>query len=99
MAAREVVVAALGTVYAMSVPSDQVADALGRVISHQWTLPTALSLIVWFVYAPQCVATLAAIRREAGHWHYPAIAAAYLFTLAYLAAGITFQLASLWSST
>jgi ferrous iron transport protein B len=98
MAAREVVVAALGTVYALSVPGEQVADALGGVIAGQWSLATALSLLVWFVYAPQCVATLAAVRREAGSWRHAAIVAAYLFALAYAAAWITYRLAGAWSS-
>jgi len=97
MAAREVVVAALGTVYALSVPGDQVADALGGVIAGQWSLATALSLLVWFVYAPQCVATLAAVRREAGSWRHAATVAAYLFALAYVAAWITYRLTGAWS--
>ena len=97
MAAREVVVAALGTVYALSAADDQVADALGGLIGSQWSLATALSLLVWFVYAPQCVATLAAIRREAGGWRHPAIVAAYLFALAYAASWLTYRLVLAWS--
>jgi ferrous iron transport protein B len=99
MAAREVVVAALGTVYALSVPSEQVESALGHIIASQWSLATALALIVWFVYAPQCVATLAAIRREAGSWRYPLVAATYLFVLAYLAAWLTYRVTLAWSIT
>ncbi|MGS5088399.1 ferrous iron transporter B [Hydrogenophaga sp. A37] len=98
MAAREVVVAALGTVYALSVPGDQVADALGSVIAGQWSMATALSLMVWFIYAPQCVAMLAAVRREAGGMRHVAIVAGYLFALAYVAAWFTYRLASQWGA-
>lgn len=97
MAAREVVVAALGTVYALSASGDQAADALGSVIGSQWSLATALSLLVWFVFAPQCVATLAAIRREAGGWRHAWVVAGYLFGLAYLASWGTYRLALAWS--
>ncbi|MBL8388522.1 MAG: ferrous iron transport protein B [Hydrogenophaga sp.] len=99
MAAREVVVAALGTVYALSATGDQVADALGGMIGSQWSLATALSLLIWFVYAPQCVATLAAVRREAGGWRHSAIVAAYLFILAYAASWLTYRLVLAWSGT
>lgn len=99
MAAREVVVAALGTVYALSATGDQVADALGGLIGSQWSLATALSLLVWFVYAPQCVATLAAIRREAGGWRHSAIVAAYLFALAWAASWLTHRLVLVWSGS
>ena len=99
MAAREVVVAALGTVYALSAQGEQVHEALGALIAEQWTLPTALALLVWFVYAPQCVATLAAVRRETGHWRHALGVAAYLFALAYLMAWITYRVAGAWGAT
>lgn len=99
MAAREVVVAALGTVYALSATGDQVADALGGLIGSQWSLATALSLLVWFVYAPQCVATLAAIRREAGGWRHAAIVTVYLFALAWVASWLTYRLVLAWSGS
>ncbi len=99
MAAREVVVAALGTVYALSATGDQVADALGGLIGSQWSLATALSLLVWFVYAPQCVATLAAVKREAGGWRHVAIVTAYLFVLAWGAAWLTHRLVLAWSGS
>ncbi|GAA6141838.1 ferrous iron transporter B [Hydrogenophaga sp. 5NK40-0174] len=92
MAAREVVVAALGTVYALSAQGDEVATALEPVIGKEWSLATALALMVWFVYAPQCVATLAAVKRETGQWRYAGIMAAYLFALAYLAAWATYRI-------
>ncbi len=91
MAAREVVVAALGTVYALSVQGDEVATALEPVIGKEWSLATALALMVWFVYAPQCVATLAAVKRETGQWRYAGMMAVYLFALAYAAAWITYR--------
>lgn len=93
MAAREVVVAALGTVYALSGSEDVVADQLGGLIAAQWALPTALSLLVWFIFAPQCLSTLATVRRETGSWKQVGIMTVYLFGLAYLASFITFRLA------
>jgi len=93
LAAREVVVAALGTVYALSGNEDMVADQLGGLIAAQWSLATALSLLVWFVFAPQCLATLATVRRETGSWRQVGILTGYLFGLAYLASFITYRLA------
>ncbi len=95
LAAREVAVGALGTVYALSGSEDQVAETLLPVIAQTWSLATALSLLAWFVFAPQCVATLAAVRRETQSWRYPAAMAAYQFALAYLAAFITYR-CTLW---
>ena len=95
LAAREVVVGALGTVYALSATSDAVAEHLMPVIAHSWSLATALSLLAWFVFAPQCVATLATVRRETHSWRYPAAMAAYQFALAYAAAFITYR-STLW---
>ena len=91
MAAREVVVGALGTVYALSAADDAVADALAPVIAHSWSLATALSLLAWFVFAPQCISTLATVKRETNSWRYPAAMAIYLFALAYLAAFVTYR--------
>jgi ferrous iron transport protein B len=92
LAAREVAVSALGTVYAMSDSSD-VAGALSPVIAHSWSLATALSLLAWYVFAPQCLSTLAVVRRETNSWRYPLIMAGYLFALAYVAAFITYRVA------
>ncbi|MBY0464649.1 MAG: ferrous iron transporter B, partial [Burkholderiales bacterium] len=78
MAAREVAVGALGTVYALQATGEGVADQLGPLIAHDWSLPTALSLLAWFVFAPQCIATLAAVRREAGGWRPATVLAVYL---------------------
>ena len=97
LAAREVAVSALGTVYAMSGGDDSIASQLGPLIAHQWSLATALSLLAWYVFAPQCMSTLAVIRRETNSWRNVAIAAGYLFGLAYLASFITYQLATVLS--
>ncbi len=94
LAAREVAVSALGTVYAMSGSDTAVATHLGPLIAHQWPLATALSLLAWYVFAPQCMSTLAVIRRETNSWRNVALAAGYLFALAYLASLLTYQIAS-----
>jgi ferrous iron transport protein B len=93
MAAREVVVSSLATVYALGAADDAAAEQLAPLIASQWSLATALALLAWFVYAPQCLSTLAAIRRETGGWTMPLAVAGYLFVLAYVAAGITYQVA------
>jgi ferrous iron transport protein B len=92
MAAREVAVGALGTVYALSAASEEVADALGPVLAQGWTLATAFSLLAWYVFAPQCLSTLAVVKRETNSWRYPALMAAYMFALAYAAAFVTYRL-------
>ncbi len=94
MAAREVAVSSLATVYALSAADDDAAaQALSPLIADGWSLATALSLLVWFIYAPQCLSTLATIRRETNSWKQVAISAGYLFALAYLASLITYQVA------
>jgi ferrous iron transport protein B len=93
MAAREVAVGALGTVYALSATGEGVATALEPLIANSWSLATALSLLVWFVFAPQCLSTLAAVRRETNSWRYVWIMAGYLFGLAYLACFVTYRIA------
>ncbi|OTG81221.1 ferrous iron transporter B [Acinetobacter sp. ANC 4558] len=99
MAAREVVVAALGTVYALSaVDEDTMSEGLISIISGGgelgWTLATGLSLLVWFIYAPHCLATLATVRRETGSWRTVSFMTIYLFGLAYLMSFLTYQIAS-----
>jgi ferrous iron transport protein B len=89
LAAREVAVGALGTVYALSASGEAVADALGHVIARDWSLATAYSLLAWYVFAPQCLSTLVVVRRETNSWRYPLLMAAYLFALAYAAAFVT----------
>ncbi len=96
LAAREVAVGALGTVYALSAAGDSVADALSPVIAQGWSLATAYSLLAWYVFAPQCLSTLAVVKRETNSWRYPVIMAAYLFALAYAAAFVTYRLTLWW---
>ena len=93
LAAREVAVAALGTVYALSVTGQAVAEQLGPLLANSWSLATALALLAWYVFAPQCISTLATVKRETNSWRYPLIMAAYLFALAYVAALITYRAA------
>jgi ferrous iron transport protein B len=95
LAAREVAVGALGTVYSMSAAGDSVATALSPVIAKGWSLATAFSLLAWYVFAPQCISTLAVVRRETNSWRYPLLMAAYLFALAYVAAFVTYRV-TLW---
>ncbi len=98
LAAREVAVAALATVYAISTGGDDAAaQALSPLLAAQWSVPTALSLLVWYVYAPQCLSTLAVIKRETNSWKQVFISAGYLFALAYFASFATYQLARMWS--
>lgn len=93
LAAREVAVSALGTVYALAATGEDTAQALAPLIAQSWSLATALSLLAWYVFAPQCLATLAAVKRETGGWTMPSIMAAYLFSLAYAASFITYRVA------
>jgi ferrous iron transport protein B len=93
LAAREVAVGALGTVYSLSAAGDSVADALAPVIAQGWSLATAYSLLAWYVFAPQCLSTLAVVKRETNSWRYPVLMAAYLFVLAYAAAFATYRIA------
>ena len=93
MAAREVAVSALGTVYALSSTGDNTSELLAQIIAQAWSTATALSLLAWFVFAPQCLSTIATIKRETGGWTLPIVALAYLFALAYVAAFITYRIA------
>jgi ferrous iron transport protein B len=93
LAAREVAVSALGTVYALSATGDDTAGALMPLIAQSWSLATALSLLAWYVFAPQCLSTLATVKRETGGWAMPLVMAVYLFALAYLAAFVTYRIA------
>jgi ferrous iron transport protein B len=97
LAAREVAIGALGTVYALSSSADNVDVTLGPMIASSWSLATALALLAWYVFAPQCLSTLATVKRETNSWRYPAIMTAYLFAMAYGAAFITYHVA-LWLS-
>lgn len=95
MAAREVAVAALATAYSVDAgDEDATAMALGDRLAGQWSLATALAFLAWFVFAPQCISTIAVAKRETNGWKWPAFMVGYLFALAYVAAGITY-----WTAT
>ncbi len=92
LAAREVAVASLATVYALSAADDEAASqALTPLISDGWSLATALSLLVWYIYAPMCISTLATIKRETNSWKQMGFATFYLFAAAYIASLVTYQ--------
>jgi ferrous iron transport protein B len=91
-AAREVAVAALGTVYAVG-GDDEAGTALGSLLQHQWSLATALSFLAWYVFAPQCAATLGVVKRETNGWTWPTVMFLYMTCLAYLASFITYHVA------
>ena len=95
MAAREVAVSALATAYSIEAEDETAAEQpLREQLRGRWSLPTALAFLVWFVFAPQCLSTIAVARRETNGWKWPAFMLGYLFTLAWLAAGATF-----WAAT
>jgi ferrous iron transport protein B len=91
MAAREVAVGALGTVYAIG---EGEPGKLASTLAGHWSLPTALAFLAWYVFAPQCASTLAVVKRETNAWRWPIIMFVYMIALAYVAALITFQVAS-----
>jgi ferrous iron transport protein B len=93
LAAREVAVGALGTVYALSATGNNLSEALTPLLAQSWSLPTALSLLAWYVFAPQCVSTIATVKRETNSWKYPLIMTGYLFALAYAGSFVTYQIA------
>ena len=92
MAAREVAVAALGTVYAIE-GGKEAADQIGQVLATKWSLATALSLLAWYIFAPQCASTLAVIRRETGGTRWMVLTFLYMFVLAYAASLSTYNVA------
>ena len=92
-AAREVVVATLGTIYAVAA-GGEATGALGQTLAHSWSTPTALSLLAWFVFAPQCASTLSVVRRETNSWAWPLVMVGYMSALAYAASFVVFHLAS-----
>ena len=92
MAAREVAVAALGTVYAIE-GGKEAAEQIGQALASKWSLATALAMLAWYIFAPQCASTLAVIRRETGSWRWMAITFGYMLALAYLAAFVTYNVA------
>mgnify|MGYP002780393072 CR=1 FL=1 len=95
MAAREMAVSALGTTYAIEAEDDDAtAVALGPKLAADWSIAMALAFLVWFIFAPQCISTIAVARRETNGWKWPMVMVGYLFALAYVAAGITYWTAS-----
>jgi len=90
MAAREVAVGALGTIYAVG---GQGEGALGGILASHWSLASALAFLAWYVFAPQCAATLGVVKRETNSWVWPAVMFGYMISLAYLAAFITYNVA------
>jgi ferrous iron transport protein B len=93
MAAREVAVASLGTVYAIE-GGKEAAEQIGQALASKWSLATALALLAWYIFAPQCASTLAVIKRETGGWRFMFITFAYMLGLAYVAAFITYHVAA-----
>jgi ferrous iron transport protein B len=95
MAAREVAVSSLATTYAVdATDEDAAAQGLSERLSAKWSLPTALAFLAWFVFAPQCLSTIAVTRRETNGWKWPLFMLGYLFALAYIFAGLTFWIAT-----
>jgi len=91
MAAREVAVSAIATVYSIDGTDEQAgATRLEDRLHHRWSLATALAFLAWFVFAPQCISTIAVTRRETNGWKWPLFMVSYLFVLAYGAAGLTY---------
>jgi ferrous iron transport protein B len=96
MAAREVAVSALATTYSIDAGDDEEAleQSLGERLKGNWSLATALAFLAWFVFAPQCISTIAVTKRETNGWKWPLFMTGYLFALAYAAAGVTY-----WTAT
>ena len=91
MAAREVAVSAIATVYSLDEGDNPSQNkTLVEKLRHRWPLPTALAFLAWFVFAPQCISTIAVTRRETNGWKWPLFMVSYLFVLAYAAAGLTY---------
>jgi len=91
MAAREVAVSALATAYSIDADDEAAAEQpLKERLRGRWSLPTALAFLAWFVFAPQCISTIAVTRRETNSWRWPLFMVSYLFVLAYAAAGLTY---------
>lgn len=94
MAAREVAIAALGTIYSLGGSDEVVAHSLVGTLQNAWSLPTALAFVTWYVFAPQCLSTLAVTKRETNSWRWPIFMFCYMFGLAYISAGIVYYSAS-----
>ncbi|MCE3268590.1 MAG: ferrous iron transporter [Burkholderiales bacterium] len=93
MAAREVAVSALGTIYALSGSEEAIKQSLSTTIAHSWTIATGLSLIAWYAFAPQCISTLAVAKRETNSWKWPVVMFSYQMVLAYIMSFIVYRIA------
>jgi ferrous iron transport protein B len=91
-AAREVAVAALGTVYAIG-NADAAPGTLATLLAHNWSIATGLSFLAWYVFAPQCASTLGVVKRETNSWRWPIIMLVYMTALAYGASFIVYRIA------
>jgi ferrous iron transport protein B len=92
-AAREVAVAALGTVYAVG-DVNSAPGTLATLLAHHWTIATGLSFLAWYVFAPQCASTLGVVKRETNSWRWPLVMLVYMTALAYLASLLVYHLAT-----
>lgn len=92
IAAREVVVAALGTVYAVGVSESMAEQTLIPIIHESWGLATAFAFLTWYIFAPMCMATLAVIKRETKSMKATLLITGYLTALAYIGALIVYQI-------
>jgi ferrous iron transport protein B len=93
-AAREVMIGSLATVYAVGDQKEGGIELLADRLARDWSLATALSLLVWYILACQCLSTLAVTRRETNSWRWPAVMLIYMTTLAYLGSFLTYHLAT-----
>ena len=91
LAAREAAIAGLGTVYALSGNEDALQHGLVQTLQHQWSLATGLAILAWYVFAPQCISTLAVTKRETNSWRWPIVMFCYMLSLAYIAAFVVFH--------
>ena len=95
-AAREVMIGSLATVYAVEHNEDGTAEVLSARLAKEWSIATALSLLVWYILACQCLSTLAVTKRETGTWRWPIFMLSYMTGLAYLGSFITYQVARMF---
>lgn len=97
-AAREVVVSALATTLKVEDEGSELGNqSLIERLQKEWSVATGLSLLVWFIFAPQCISTMAVVRRETGSIKWVLVMVAYLFALAYLASFVTYRVLSVWA--
>lgn len=96
LAAREVAITSLATVYAVGAVDTDAPTQLIHFLSTQWSIPTGLALLAWYVFAPQCFSTLAVIKKETGSWKIVIGTIAYLFFLSYFCSFVTWHVASLF---